>query len=155
MNTDKLERRRRARGTKIEIEARVQQVRKFLLEGKSSIDIGSYGSESWNLSSRQTRKYIRRAAKEISKSLEDDFICTLEFHIDARKNLLAYATHISDFKLALSILQDIAKLSGLYVERSEIDITSKGKIVHDLSPELQEKIDGIENEIVEESEQHN
>ena len=102
------------KSTRLQIADRILQIKKFILEGKHRHDIVRYSSEKWGLGERQTEKYMRKSNNEIKKAYADKSNMDIAWHIESRKNLLQYATHISDFRMASALLTDTARLQGLY-----------------------------------------
>ena len=90
------------------------------LNGAELADIVQYssapptGEPPWNVGPRQIRKYIRRADALCSKLFNAKAEHLLNRHLLQRRRLYLRAIEDGDYRLALNILQDEAKLENLY-----------------------------------------
>lgn len=124
-----------AKSTRIETNERVAQVSSLLLSGASRNDILQYASKKvWEVTDRQVDSYIRKSYEKWRVESEKDD-GNFDWHIEARKQLYAKCNRTVrtvvnddgtiknipdvDYRACLAIIQDIAKLQGLYVERVE------------------------------------
>lgn len=107
------------RATKLEIEARVDHCYRMLLGGMTSIQIVQYGAKKWPVKDRMVYKYIKRAQEKIREDAKDVRQNALEEALLARRQLRAMS---EDFAFRLEVLQDEAKLLGLYSpERRQVE----------------------------------
>lgn len=94
-----------------EIQSRIIQVAEWLLEGQSRNDIAEalLADECKNDASgliSEAYQYLARIANAESERVA--------FHLEARRELYRQCKEINDFRTAHSILQDIAKIEGIY-----------------------------------------
>jgi len=109
-----------AKATQIEVIYRILKVKKAVLEGGRRQDILQLCAKEWGLEARQGDEYIAKAAKEIRFELEATGITNLEWHIAARINLFNKAVKTKDLSNARQILDSLAKLQGLWVDKAEL-----------------------------------
>ena len=72
------------------------------------------GEPPWGVTPRQLEKYIRKADALCVKLFDADAKHLLNRHLLQRRRLYLRAIEDGDYRLALSILQDEAKLENLY-----------------------------------------
>ena len=111
---------REARATHIEIIYRILQVKKAVLEGAHRPDILQLATTEWGLTERQGDEYIAKARKEIKIEVDAMGKTNLEWHISARMHLFNKAARINDLSNARQILDSLAKLQGLWVDKAEL-----------------------------------
>jgi hypothetical protein len=105
------------RSTRAEFESRVNAVLKLRLGGAEFHDLREYAvasEQNWNVSDTQLWRYVA-AADRLCKRLFDakaDYL--LARHLLQRRTLYAHAMNAGDYRTALAVLQDEAKLEGLY-----------------------------------------
>lgn len=107
---------------------RVRTVMEWLIKGHITRDILQQCESKWGVTSRMGYKYIRWAYKEFAKISDEDIINLRAQHIVARWKLyneLENKQTAAGAMAALAILDRIAKIQGVLVDR--VDITSKGK----------------------------
>lgn len=128
------------KATRLEIVSRIEIIASFLLKGTSRHDIVQYCSEKWGISTRHGDTYIKRAYKKISIHYSRNPTNTHEWHMEARRDLLANAIKIQDLSTARWALGDMAKLGGRYPDKKiEIDVNLPRRLV---IGRFTEKIDG-------------
>ena len=118
------------RTDKIELDKRVRSVQEWMMSGNSTSDIITQCMNKWDITERQSYTYISKAYKAFLKISEDTIEERRSFHIETRLKLFRDLRDKNINKsaaVAIDILRDIAKLEGLYVEKSEVDLTSKGE----------------------------
>ena len=116
---------------KIEFAKRIRSVQEWLMSGVSTTDIITQCKNKWELSERQAYRYVKKAYEEFRKMSEEDIENRRSFHIEARLKLyrdLKDKNVNKSAAVAIDILRDIAKLEGLYIEKSEISIEGEKKI---------------------------
>lgn len=119
------------KSTKIETDKRTRAVQEWMMQGHSSADIVRQCTAQWNITGRQAYKYIRKAYEAFRAQAENDIEARKQFHIHSRLKLFRDLQDKKASKpagVALAILQDIAKLEGLYVEKTEILVNDKQRI---------------------------
>src|SRR5262245_46650457 len=103
---------------KAEIARRVEEVLRIRLDGAQFHDIVQHGSEKgWGVTDRQIRKYIARADELLVERQDKSRKKVIARHLAQRMALFARAVNAADYRTALAILADEAKLRGLYPEK--------------------------------------
>jgi hypothetical protein len=90
---------------------------KLRLGGAEFADIREYArapEQSWNVSDSQLWRYIAAADQLVKERFDARAEYLLQRHLLQRRTLYAHAMGAGDFRTALAILQDEAKLEGLY-----------------------------------------
>ena len=90
------------------------------MEGAHRPDIIQLATEEWGLTERQGDEYIAKARKEIKIEVDAMGHTSLEWHIASRLHLFNKAARINDLANARQILDSLAKLQGLWVDKSEL-----------------------------------
>lgn len=123
----------------IEFNNRVRQVMEWILAGHSTTDIIKSCITKWEVGERQAYKYHKKAFEQFKEALKLDTQEQLSFHIAARLKLfngVTEKTKAYQAGVSLEILKDIAKLQGLYVDKSE----SKTVVVNQVSDDQFEQL---------------
>jgi hypothetical protein len=105
------------RSTKADTEKRIEQVYKLLLAGACWPDLLQFASapkQNWKVSERQLRNYITAANSRIRARYEARADYYFARHMLRRNQLYGLALGAGDFRTALRVLQDEARLEGLY-----------------------------------------
>jgi hypothetical protein len=105
------------KATKAEVRKRVSEVLKLRLGGAEFHDIREYAAapeRAWGLSDSQLWRYISAADKLCKDYFDAKADHLLARHLLQRRQLYAHAMGAGDFATALRVLQDEAKLEGLY-----------------------------------------
>jgi hypothetical protein len=100
-----------------EVAQRVEEVFKLRLGGAEFADIRQFASapeQQWDVSDRQLWRYIQAADRLVQKRFDAKAEHLLARHLLQRRQLYAHAMGAGDFGTALRVLQDEAKLEGLY-----------------------------------------
>lgn len=119
------------KSTNLELDKRIRVVQEWMMQGFSSADIVRQIIVKYDLKERQAYKYIRKAYEAFREQAEKDIEARKQYHIQSRLKLfrdLKDKTSSKPAGTALAILQDIAKLEGLYVEKTEIVVNDKNRI---------------------------
>ncbi len=89
----------------------------WLIEGMRHSDIlETIRNEDPTLTDEQFHELLDKAILEIAERSGEEQL-TVAFHIEARRELYRKCIAISDYKAAHSILQDIAKIQGIYSQK--------------------------------------
>jgi hypothetical protein len=97
---------------------RVEEVLRIRLDGAQFHDVVQYAAEKgWGLQERQIRTYIQRADELLVERLDRSRRKVVARHLAQRQALFARATNAADYRTALAVLADEAKLRGLYPEK--------------------------------------
>jgi hypothetical protein len=105
------------KSTKAEVLNRVNEVLKLRLGGAEFPDIREYATapeRAWNVSDSQLWRYVRAADTLCRNYFDAEADHLLSRHLLQRRTLYAHAMGSGDFRTALAVLQDEAKLEGLY-----------------------------------------
>jgi hypothetical protein len=102
---------------------RVEAVFDLLLGGAEFHDILQFASapeQAWGVSDRMLRYYKARAEALMKLRFDARADHLLSRHLLQRRRLYAHAMEVGDYRTALAVLGDEAKLEGLYpVEKRE------------------------------------
>lgn len=104
------------KATNVEIEQRLNTIEEWLVMGLSRAKILLLVSEktSWGVEERTVDHYLFTANKRWQARFEATKEERWKKHIDIRNRLLLDARKEKDARTALAIVQDIAKLEGMY-----------------------------------------
>jgi hypothetical protein len=116
------------KANKATVRARVDDVLRIRLDGAEFWDVRQYVAEKeraaeapWAvpaggkpLSQRQLWRYVAQADRLMAESSETGRKKRLRVHLARRKGLYARAVAAGDVRAALAVLQDLARLQGLY-----------------------------------------
>jgi hypothetical protein len=105
------------KASKAEVAKRVEEVFRLRLGGAEFADILQHASapeQAWGVSERQLWNYIAAADRLIKERFDAKAGHLLARHLLQRRQLYAHAMGAGDFRTALAVLQDEAKLEGLY-----------------------------------------
>jgi len=116
------------KSTKAVVAQRVNEVLKLRLGGAEFLDIREYAAapeQAWGVSDTQLWRYIREADALCKEHFDAKAEHLLTRHLLQRRTLYAHAMGAGDFRTALAVLQDEAKLEGLY-PATKTELTGKG-----------------------------
>jgi hypothetical protein len=105
------------RSTKAEVAKRVLEVFKLRLGGAEFADLREFADapeQAWGVSDTQLRRYIAASDALCKEHFDAEADHLLNRHLLQRRTLYAHAMGAGDFRTALAVLQDEAKLEGLY-----------------------------------------
>jgi len=129
------------RATKSEVARRVEAVTRLRLAGAEFWDIREFasstdpatGKEPWNVTDKQLRRYITASGPLLASALETRRDELVARHIAQRHHLYAKNMATGDFRAALEVLKDEAKLQGLYVETHDVNLNIDSLIEGELA----------------------
>src|SRR5215471_21821008 len=118
----------KARPTKAQVEARVDEILRIRLDGAEIWDIREYVREKeqedgspWQLvegqkplSDSQLWRYMARADEEIARSCRASRKKLVRRHLAQRRNIFGKAMSAGDYRAALAALESEAKLQALF-----------------------------------------
>jgi hypothetical protein len=85
------------------------------LAGAAFVEIRRNASEKeWGVSDRQLERYIQQSDDLLAQALEPRREKRVNLHLAQRRLLHNKALEVGDYRTALAVLQDSAKLEGLY-----------------------------------------
>ena len=109
------------KATKTVINQRIDELLRVRLDGAQFHDIVQYVAEKgWGLKDRQIRNYLRRADDLLVERREKSRRGCYQLHVARRESLYARAVNAADYRTALVILTDLARLQELYVSAKEV-----------------------------------
>jgi hypothetical protein len=117
----------RARATKAELCRRIFEVYKLRLGGAEFPDLREWArspERGWVVSDGQLWRYIRAADRLCKRHFDGKADHLTARHVLQRRQLYAHAMNGSDYATALRVLQDEAKLLGLYPAKG-LELTGK------------------------------
>ena len=110
-----------AKGTRGEVEQRVQIVQRMIVQGDHTAHILQHCADHWQLSPRQGATYIARASERIKAAGAIEAALELGRAIERLHGLYAAAAAGGQLRTCLAVAQELHKLLGLYPpHRSEI-----------------------------------
>lgn len=109
--------------TAAEMILRVDEVLRIRLDGAQFHDVVEYAREKgWNVGKSQIGNYIRKADNLLVERTDKRRKRRLAMHEARREALYGRSVNAADYRTALSVLADLAKLQGLYpAEKQEIE----------------------------------
>ncbi len=100
---------------------RVEEVLAIRIDGAQLHDIRRYASEKeWGVSDRQLERYIEKADRLLIERRQKKWGRMKAMHLARREALYARALQAADYRTALAVLQDLAKLQDLYMDEREL-----------------------------------
>ena len=112
------------KSTKLVVRQRVEEIFRLRLGGAEFHDIREYADatkdpegkprQPWGVSDTQLRRYIAKADALCKERFDAHAPHLLNRHLLQRRQLYAHAMGAGDFATALRVLQDEARLEGLY-----------------------------------------
>src|SRR5580704_12472780 len=101
-----------------EVKRRVEEIFRLRLNGAKRHVILRYAAEKgWGVRVRQIETYISRADEMLVERREKSRKRVLARHLAQREELYYQALKAKDYRTALAVLEDDARLRGLYPDR--------------------------------------
>jgi hypothetical protein len=117
------------KSTQAVVKQRVEEVFKLRLGGAEFADIVQFAAapeQNWQVAERQLWNYIAAADRLVKERFDARADHLLARHLLQRRQLYAHAMGAGDFRTALSVLQDEAKLEDLYpAAKTKAELTGK------------------------------
>lgn len=132
-------RERKPKSDRAEFDRRVQQVLAIRLDGAQLHDLIEFAAQQvppWNVSERQLARYLEAADDLLAKRMERKRGRLIGLHVSRRESLYARAINSADYRTALAVLSDLAKLQNLYA--SDKDFKELVKIATTQAERLRE-----------------
>lgn len=105
---------------------RVEEVLAIRLDGAQLPNIRRYASENgWGVSDRQLERYIEKADKLLVEHRQKKWSRMKALHLARRESLYARSLQAADYRTALAVLQDMAKLEELYLDERELRLVQR------------------------------
>lgn len=108
---------------KVTLATRVRSVMEWMMGGFTSRDIIVQSVQKWGVDERTAKRYIASAYIEFKNINQANLQERVNYHIETRMKLFRELKHKDEpmgANAAKRLLEDVAKLEGLYVEKHEI-----------------------------------
>ncbi len=92
---------------------KLRYIQEWLLQGQLVTDILRNIMEKWEISEEDGLTYIASAFEDFTKKVKKTYGDTKAYHIQMRLNLYKKAMEDKQYKVALSVLQDLAKIEDI------------------------------------------
>lgn len=109
----KTDKRQMRKSTKAEVELRVGQVAKLILNGWNKESIVLYSAQNWNVALRQTTDYMQTARERIKQSVQKDITLDYAIALNRFEELYRLSKERDDIRTAVSINKELVALQGL------------------------------------------
>lgn len=115
---------KRKKSTAAVVLLRVEEILRIRIDGAQFHDVREYAAEnSWGVSESQLWNYIKKADNLLVDRQDSSRKRTLALHFAKRDALYARSVNAADYRTALSIIADVARLRGLYpAEKKSLDL---------------------------------
>ncbi len=111
----------KSKASRAEVTERVAEVLRIRLDGASFLDVCTYANQKgWSVSERQCGRYIAKADEMLASQTEKRRRRQINLHLARRENLYARAVNAADYRTALAVLGDLAKLQDLYASSADV-----------------------------------
>jgi hypothetical protein len=112
---------RDGKASRPELADRVAEVLRIRLDGAAFHDLIDYAHEKgWNVSERQLWRYVHKADELFAERRERSRRRLVALHQARREALYARAVNAADYRTALAILADLARLQKLYFDPADL-----------------------------------
>ena len=91
----------------------VRQIQEWLLQGHLITDILRNIMSKWAINEELGIEYIAAAFEDFTKKTKKGYNETRAYHIQLRLNLYKKAMEDKQYKVALTVLQDLAKIEDI------------------------------------------
>ena len=102
-----------AKSTNAEVEQRVSEVFRLLVNGTPGSDIVHHVSEKHDVTERQARNYVKRATEQITEIARFDRVNEFGRAIAQLNSLYAASIKLKDYRTALSVRRELTALLKL------------------------------------------
>ncbi len=140
------------KSTADEIRRRINALLEIRLAGAQFHEICKYAATTpeeddgsgrpWNVSQHQLRRYVARADRQLRRQTDEKRDTLISRHIAMRQLLYSRSLDAGDFRTALAVAADEAKLRGLYPEPKpttptvNVGVALNGVTAKDVAAEL-------------------
>lgn len=94
-------------------QTKIRQIQEWLLQGQLVTDILRNIMEKWQLKEEDGIEYIAGAFEDFTNKVKKDYSATKAYHIQLRLNLYKKAMEDKQYRVALQVLQDLAKIEDV------------------------------------------
>lgn len=109
------------KSTNAVVAGRVEEILRIRLDGAAFADIRDYaGQNGWGLSDSQLKKLIRKSDELLKERDDRSRARAIRLHVARRESLYARSVAAADYRTALAVLADDAKLRGLYLDEKAL-----------------------------------
>ena len=112
------------KATKLEAHKRTSEIVRLVLQGIRYTDIVEYCEKNWGIQKRQASIYYKRALEYFKEQFDEEKQYEVDKHTMMLYDLYAKGYRSGDLNICRLLLQDIAKMKGLSIDR--LDVTSAG-----------------------------
>ena len=113
------------KATKLEAHKRTSEVVRLVLQGIRYTDIVEYCEKNWGIQKRQASIYYKRALEYFKEQFDEEKQFEVDKHTMMLYDLYTKGYRSGDLNICRLLLQDIAKMMGMSVDR--VDLTSGGE----------------------------
>jgi hypothetical protein len=112
------------KATKLESYKRTSEIVRLVLQGIRYTDIIEYCDKNWGIQKRQASIYYKRALEYFKEQFDEEKKYEVDKHTMMLYDLYTKGYRSGDLNICRLLLQDIAKMKGMAVDR--VDLTSGG-----------------------------
>lgn len=112
------------KATKLEAHKRTSEIVRLVLQGVRYTDIIEYCDKNWGIQKRQASIYYKRALEYFKEQFDEEKQYEVDKHTMMLYDLYAKGYRNGDLNICRLLLQDIAKMKGMSIDR--VDLTSGG-----------------------------
>tara|TARA_R110000744_G_scaffold181772_1_gene300949 strand:- start:5102 stop:5557 length:456 start_codon:yes stop_codon:yes gene_type:complete len=112
------------KATKLESHKRTSEVVRLILQGVRYTDIIEYCDKSWGIKKRQASIYYKKALEYFKEQFDEEKQYEVDKHTMMLYDLYTKGYRSGDLNICRLLLQDIAKMKGMSIDR--VDLTSGG-----------------------------
>lgn len=94
-------------------QTKIRQIQEWLLQGQLVTDILRNIMNAWTITEENGIEYIAAAFEDFTKKVNKGYNETKAYHIQLRLNLYKKAMEDKQYRVALQVLQDLAKIEGI------------------------------------------
>tara|TARA_Y100000401_G_scaffold115654_1_gene119763 strand:- start:1174 stop:1632 length:459 start_codon:yes stop_codon:yes gene_type:complete len=113
------------KATKLEAYKRTSELVKLILQGVRYTDIIEYCDKNWGIKKRQASIYYKRALEYFKEQFDEEKQYEVDKHTMMLYDLYTKGYRSGDLNICRLLLQDIAKMKGISIDR--VDVTSGGE----------------------------
>lgn len=112
------------KATKLEAHKRTSEIVKLVIQGVRYTDIIEYCDKNWGIKKRQASIYYKRALEYFKEQFDEEKQYEVDKHTMMLYDLYTKGYRNGDLNICRLLLQDIAKMKGMAIDR--VDLTSGG-----------------------------
>lgn len=124
VGTQNIKTRFEGKATKLESHKRTSEIVRLVLQGVRYTDIIEYCDNNWGIKKRQASIYYKRALEYFKEQFEEEKQYEVDKHTMMLYDLYTKGYRGGDLNICRLLLQDIAKMKGMSIDR--VDLTSGG-----------------------------